>query len=97
MAEREIFSKAPITEALLDIRVTLAQNTSLEQLATLHEIVKDDYPNKRERKIWQSAIHVKDEGPEVAKPSGGTDGYLFPPLTEKTSYNLALTVLPSTG
>jgi uncharacterized protein (TIGR04255 family) len=77
MAEREIFSNAPITEALLDIRVTLAHNTSLEQLATLHEIVKDDYPNKRERKMWQSAIHVKDEGPEVAKPSGGTDGYLF--------------------
>jgi uncharacterized protein (TIGR04255 family) len=77
MVEREIFPNAPITEALLDIRVTLPENTSLEQLAMLHEIVKDHYPNKRERKMWQSAIHVKDQGPEVVKPSGGTDGYLF--------------------
>lgn len=80
MAEREIFRNAPITEALLDIRVILPDCTRLEQLLTFHDCVRERYPNKRDRKSWTGSIQVRDEGPEISGQSGGTDGYFFASL-----------------
>ena len=77
MPEREIFRNAPITEALLDIRVILSDNTGLDQLVAFHDGVRDRYPNKRDRKMWKGSIQVRAEGPEIPTPSGGIDGFLF--------------------
>ena len=77
LAEREIFRNAPITEALLDIRVLLPQNTGLDQLLAFHDGVRGRYPSKRDRKIWKGSIHVSAHGPEIAGPAGGIDGFLF--------------------
>ena len=77
MAEREIFRNAPITEALLDIRVILSDNTGLDQLVAFHDNVRDRYPHKRDRKMWKGSIHVRAEGPEIAGSGGGIDGFLF--------------------
>jgi uncharacterized protein (TIGR04255 family) len=77
VAERIIFPNAPITEALLDIRVTLPGDTTLEQLATFHEAVKEIYPTKRERIAWEGGFEIKEGYPRVFEPRGGPDGYMF--------------------
>ena len=43
------YEHAPITEALIDIRVELPQGISLESLEALHSEVKDRYPGKKKR------------------------------------------------
>lgn len=72
------FDKAPITEALLDMRAKLPTGVDLARLATFQDAVKDLYPTKRERTSWQSSFQLKPgEPPEIVHPSGGPDGYLF--------------------
>lgn len=78
MAERTIFPNAPITEALLDIRVQLPAEANLAQLATYHDFVKEGYPTKRERHSWQGGFKLNPPGDiEVLQSQGGPDGYLF--------------------
>ena len=74
----ERFEKAPITEALLDIRAQLPRKIDLARLETFHDVVKDKYPTKRERVLWQFGFQAQPGAtPETHKPSGGPDGYLF--------------------
>ncbi|MBM4125009.1 MAG: TIGR04255 family protein, partial [Nitrospira sp.] len=73
------FPRAPITEALLDIRVKLPPQIDLIRLATFHDTVKDRYPSKQERVSWQGGFQITPgTGPEMLPSSGGPDGYLFP-------------------
>jgi len=41
------YENAPITEALIDIRVTVPDGVRLESLESIHERVKDSYPGKK--------------------------------------------------
>jgi len=78
MASWERFPKAPIVEALLDIRVKLHQSVTLEKLEAFQDGIKEQYPNKRERHSWQHGIEMKPGmEPKIAGPIGGPDGYLF--------------------
>jgi len=78
MADWPRFENAPITEALLDIRAKLPSGVDLARLAAFQEAVQDIYPTRRERFSWQGGFQVKPgEPPEVFRPSGGPDGYLF--------------------
>lgn len=48
MAKQQHLSKAPITEALIDIRVMLPTHTrTIEHLAALDEMFRDQYPEKK--------------------------------------------------
>ena len=72
------FPNAPITEALLDIRVQLPAEVNLAQLTTFFDSVKERYPNKRERQSWQGGLKLGSAGDvEVIQSQGGPDGYLF--------------------
>ncbi len=77
MAEREIFPRAPITEALLDIRVSLSDAVNLDQLVAFQDCVRDRYPNKRDRKLWKGSLQFGTDGPQLSDKIGGTDGYFF--------------------
>ena len=57
------YANAPITEALIDIRVEPLPSSMLEDLKAIHDSVKDQCPEKRERFNVQGEIHV---GPEVS-------------------------------
>lgn len=73
------FPNPPITEALLDIRCKLPPEVSLDNLATLHEAIRDRYPNKRTRMSWQARVEIRPPGEAqvVAPSSGKPDGYHF--------------------
>ena len=79
MVETTRFPNAPITEALLDIRVKLPAQTDLAKLATFHDAIKQKYPSKHERMAWRG--HIEIQASPVAQVSqsaaGGPDGYSF--------------------
>ena len=52
MVTVETFPKAPITEALLDIQVVLPDAVDTARLLTYHDLVKDRFPEKRDRLTW---------------------------------------------
>jgi uncharacterized protein (TIGR04255 family) len=76
MTETEVFRKAPIVEALFDIRALLPESVTLDTLATFQERLAGKYPSKQVRSTWTAQLQVKAEGP-VAKGSGGPIGYMF--------------------
>ncbi|MFN0169338.1 MAG: hypothetical protein ACKV22_23190 [Bryobacteraceae bacterium] len=47
------YENAPITEALIDIRVELPSGVTLETLEGIHREVKDRYPGKKKRVYMQ--------------------------------------------
>src|SRR5438477_10641771 len=44
MSEREVFPNAPITEAILDIRVTPSSDMDVSALRGMHDRIKDRFP-----------------------------------------------------
>lgn len=78
-----LLSKAPITEALLDIRVTLPGSIGLDDMGTFHDSVKDRFPIKKDRVSFQGGFQLEDGKPTAIPVSGGTDGYLFESPTEQ--------------
>ena len=83
MVEPTRFPNAPITEALLDIRVNLPEHVDLAQLATFHDLIKVQYPSRHERMFWQSNIQLSQGGLQLSQPTGGPVGYLFTSLDGK--------------
>lgn len=73
----EVFRNAPITEALIDIRVQLPQTVSLADLEKLHSVIQKDYPQKRTRTMWEGSFQLKGEGEPIKTDHSQVDGYLF--------------------
>lgn len=46
MQEQRHYSRAPITEAIIDLRVTLPEGFSVEQLTDIHALISDHFPTK---------------------------------------------------
>jgi len=65
--------KAPITEALVDIRVKLGPETDLSTLQSVCALVAKEYPEKLERIRLESKIEFKTMKSET---TSGVDGYL---------------------
>lgn len=77
MSEKTItFPNPPITEALLDIRVNLPKETTLETLLSFQNGIKDHFPNKKERHLGTFRIKT-GAAPEVLASADRTDGYMF--------------------
>jgi uncharacterized protein (TIGR04255 family) len=56
------YENAPITEALIDIRVELpASETGLQVLESVHDGVKNTYPGKKKRLYLQGQLSAGDE------------------------------------
>src|SRR5690625_3345643 len=75
---REVFKKAPITEALLNIKVQLPPEITLINLEQFHEKIKMNYPDKKKIQTWEGGVEFNSEGvPKVDEPTGTVDGYIF--------------------
>ncbi|MCP5005758.1 MAG: TIGR04255 family protein [Planctomycetes bacterium] len=86
MSTNTLFPNAPITEALLDIRVELSNEVNLETLETLHDHndIKERFPVKKKRVSFLSGVKASPEGKISTFPtSGGPDGFLFQSPIEK--------------
>ncbi len=64
MTERTHYSNAPITEAIIDLRVIQAQGFSLDNLAAIQETEADRYPNRQSEVVYSGRMYVEEaEGP----------------------------------
>ncbi len=76
--DHEVFPNAPIVEAILDIRVELPEDISLDILDRYHDRVRDDYPVKRRRQVVEGAISVEEKtGDSAVKSATKVVGYAF--------------------
>lgn len=71
-----ILKKAPITEALIDIRVKLPSDFDVKNISTIYESIKNQYPEKQER--IQSKVKFEPKAEEIVKSSRPEiDGYRY--------------------
>ena len=61
MFKHETFPNAPITEALIDLRVTLDESAALESLEQLAEQLSDRFPNRQTRFEHTHEVAVEDK------------------------------------
>lgn len=75
--ERKRLSRAPISEALIDIQVTLPP-TPAENLLRFHKTVEAEYPTKEELIFWNAQFQVSKKGVETDPGNVPTSlGYRF--------------------
>ena len=67
MHEFQIFPNAPITEAILDIKVELPKNANLNIFDEFGKKIKDRFPDKKVRQLFQASFNLSP-GKEEAKP-----------------------------
>ena len=80
MAAIRHLSRAPITEALFDFRVTLPAEFQAETLSTVRERLKDKYPAVEEMRKFEAQFELKPGGSFPVATSGelgGLVGYRF--------------------
>ncbi len=77
MSEYIIFPNAPITEALLDIRVELPEGIDIARLESFHEHIKDRFPDKKTHGTFAIGVQLTPDGtPQSLPASGGPQGFL---------------------
>lgn len=78
MSECIHLSNAPITEALIDIRVAAPDGADIGSLAAFGEAIRENYPERRERVRWHGHLTFSlKESPTLDTESRAPDGYLF--------------------
>ena len=64
MPERVHYSRAPITEALIDLRIVHSQGFSVDDLASIGDMLGDRYPNQEPMYLYSAQMSM----PEVGNP-----------------------------
>ena len=78
MSRSEHLRKAPITEALIDIRATLPAHIKLRDLEKVCGELSDRYPNCRERRSFKGRLSFGEASPPaLSVECEGPDGYLM--------------------
>lgn len=67
MEEYQVLKKAPITEALIDIRVKLQPEIDVKDIDSIHEPIKKEYPEKQDQRMSQIQFELK-AGEDLVKP-----------------------------
>ncbi len=75
--QRPTFPHAPITEALLDIRVELPKDIEITDLDAFHDSVRDTYSEKQQRVAFTAGIKVTPNGPSAVPPTAEPNGFIF--------------------
>ena len=77
MPERAHYSRAPITEAIIDLRIAPTQGISVEELSPIREAVGDRYPNQEEEHVQYQQMALV--GTNLLQTGGGhqLNGFRF--------------------
>lgn len=78
MLKKIHFSRPPISEALIDIKVTLPQDINIQELQKAYDVVREAYPIKEVKAEWETKFQIKPgESPVVTTNTGGQKGYML--------------------
>ncbi len=61
MEKYPTLKNAPITEALIDIRVKLPSSVDVNRIDFIHELIREQYPVKQEQKVSEFKLEPKAE------------------------------------
>ncbi len=75
MPERTHYSRAPITEAVIDLRVAQAQEFSVEDLASVRDAIADRYP--RQETTYSGQVNIPVGGPAQVETLHQHTGFRF--------------------
>lgn len=77
MAEYSLLTKAPITEALIDIRIKAKEDFDVARFLTLHDAISGQYPEKKTRHKWEGRFEFKKGETPITAGTETIDGYIF--------------------
>lgn len=78
MSKYSVLPHAPITEALIDIRVKLPLDFKVDRLNSMHDLISDQYPDRKEVKKHKSVIEFKKgEVPKLTEEGDKLIGYRY--------------------
>lgn len=83
MAEYSQLQNAPITEALIDIRIKARDDFDIGRLQSLHEKISDLYPERKERHKWEGKFEFKKGAGPTSVATEKVDGYIFTSADKK--------------
>ena len=90
MIKYPILAKAPITEALIDIRIRVRDDLKIDQLYSIYESISKEYPNKKERSLWEGRVEFKKGEIPVSTDAEMVNGYVFISADEKQVFQARL-------
>lgn len=91
MAKYAHLSRAPITEALIDIRIKLREDLTVDKLNDIYKSISSQYPDRREHRQFQSRFELKESEPSQAVVEiDKVDGYLCTSADKKQIVQLRL-------
>jgi uncharacterized protein (TIGR04255 family) len=77
MAEYSLLPNAPITEALIDIRIKAKEDFDVAHFLTLHDAISGQYPEKKTRHKWEGRFEFKKGETPISAGTEKIDGYIF--------------------
>ncbi len=80
MTTQEHLNNAPITEALVDIRVKLPPSLDVDRLEEIGELISSQYPKKKKRMRFEGQIKFdpkEEKPPEHKDTASWIDGYMY--------------------
>ncbi|MBU4421079.1 MAG: TIGR04255 family protein [Proteobacteria bacterium] len=84
MSDYTVFPNAPITEAVIEIKAQLPEETALKSLESFHDHIKNRFPEKQEQRFLKADFKLLQKDTTFTLPAKtGTQGYLFRSLKEK--------------
>lgn len=90
MSNSTHLKNAPITEALIDIRIKIKDDLRVEQLEFIHKSISDTYPEKKVRRKLEGKFEFKKGEPLVSSGAETIDGYVFTSPDKKQVFQARL-------
>jgi len=86
----QTLANAPITEALIDIKIRIKDDFDLNRLQSLYAFISDTYPDKKPQQKWESKLEFKPDGPITTTSGGQVFGYVFNSADKKQIFQAKL-------
>ena len=90
MVKYSILPKAPITEALIDIRVKVREDLKIAQFDSIYNSVSQEYPDKKTRYKWEGRLEFKKGEAPLSATTEIIDGYRFTSSDQKQIFQARL-------
>jgi uncharacterized protein (TIGR04255 family) len=72
-----LLRNAPITEALIDVRVKPREGFDIKLLEALHDVIINQYPEKKARQKFEGKFEIKKGEIPMSSGTARIDGYIF--------------------
>jgi len=61
LSDYTVFPNAPITEAVIEIKVQLPEETDLKRLESFHDHIKERFPEKHEQRFLKADFKLSQK------------------------------------